>query len=143
MTENTIKFNNAELAETLVEYLKGVEYVVGCDVIDEVYNSDYEFIYTSEARKAIDGYGVFNAIDEIQEWFENQGLTLEGQELGDPVAMANLLWYIKGYQFINEELEKMGSYGKYVHNMIHKYGGEYTIEGEELADLIENAEELY
>lgn len=68
-----------------------------CDLHDHVFNEDYYLIYNSEARAALNQYDVFDAIEKIVEYEEdNFGELLT--DIGNPFAMSNMLFYIIGIE---------------------------------------------
>ena len=72
----------------------------GCDLHNEVFNTDYYVIDSFMARKALEEYDVFEALEVIQDYEKN----LFGEittDISYPTNVANMLWYIIGEEVIN------------------------------------------
>lgn len=71
---------------------------------NEAFNSDYYIIGTNEAEKALEEYGVFNAIRKVREYeeFHESNTNVE-----DPEKLATRLFYIIGEEVFNEIVEKI------------------------------------
>lgn len=84
-----------EIIETLENGFTGYY----CDLHSEIFN------YGVNAEiKDLEEYGVFNALGEIQEYEkDNFGEVLT--DLGNASAVANMLYYILGDNFLNESLD--------------------------------------
>lgn len=68
---------------------------------NEVFNSDYYIIGTAEAKKALEEYGVFEAIEVVQDYEKfNFGELLT--DISNPEKLANMLWYIIGEEAMAE-----------------------------------------
>ena len=66
-----------------------------CDLHNELFNTDYHYIYTSDAKKALNEIGVFDAIGVIVKYEkDNFGEILT--DLASPCEVANMLYYIVG-----------------------------------------------
>lgn len=76
-----------------------------CDLHNEVFNTDYYIIGTYEAKQALEQYGVFNAIEKIQE-YEKDNFGEINTKLSDPEKVANMLYYIIGDEVIGELFDK-------------------------------------
>lgn len=74
----------------------GFEGAIG-DLHHETFNTDYYIVGTHEAKKALEQYGVFKAIGEIQE-YEKFNFGEMYTDLGNPVQVANMLMYIVGQE---------------------------------------------
>ena len=102
--ENTKKyFTKNEALEDIKETLESYNGCY-CDLHGEVFNTDYYIIGTYEAKKALEQYGVFNAIRKIQE-YENDNFGEVLTDLSDPEKIANMLYYIIGNEAINDLYE--------------------------------------
>ena len=64
-----------------------------CDLHHEVFNRDYYIIGTWEAKKALEDYGVWDAIEKVQE-YEKDIFSEVFTDLSDPEKVVNLLFYI-------------------------------------------------
>ena len=94
-----VYFTQEEIKQDLVDILEGFngDY---CDLHHETFNTDYYLISTYECEKALEYYGVFEAIREVLEYEkENYG---ETQTEVDAFKIANMLYYIKAESFMNE-----------------------------------------
>ena len=70
-----------------------------CDLHNEVFNTNYYIVGTAIAKEALEQYGVFNAIEEIQT-YERDNFGEVYTDLGDPKKVANMLYYILGENFM-------------------------------------------
>lgn len=72
-----------------------------CDLHNEVFNVDYYIIGTAEAKKALEEYGVFEAIETVMEYEKfNFGEVMT--DISNPEKLANMLWYIIGEEAMAE-----------------------------------------
>lgn len=90
----TIEEIKEDIAETLSWY-SGCY----CDLHNEVFNTNYYIVGTATAKEALEQYGVFNAIEEIQT-YEKDNFGEVYTDLGDPEKVANMLYYILGENFM-------------------------------------------
>lgn len=74
------------------------------DLHHEVFNTDYYIIGTSEAEKALEEYGVFNAIRKVREYEESQFGKLT-TPIEDSEKLSNMLFYIIGEEVLYELVE--------------------------------------
>lgn len=75
-----------------------------CDLHNEVFNTDYYIIGTYEAKKALEEYGVFEAIKKVQE-YEKDNFGEIYTDLGNPEAVVNMLYYIIGEEVLLEIMD--------------------------------------
>jgi Golgi nucleoside diphosphatase len=75
-----------------------------CDLHNEIFNTSYYIIGTYEAKKAIEEYGVFEAIKRIQE-YEKDNFGEITTDLSDPEKLINMLYYIIGMEVLSEIME--------------------------------------
>lgn len=75
-----------------------------CDLHDEVFNTDYKYTYTSEAREILILYDVFEAIGEVQN-YEQSNFGLVNTDLSNPCDVANMIWYIVGEEALQELMQ--------------------------------------
>lgn len=98
MTEK-IYFTQIEALEAIKETLENSYEGYFEDLHNETFNTDYYIIGTYEAKQALNQYGTFEAIAEIQEYEkENFGEILT--DLSDAEKVSNMLWYLIGRQAI-------------------------------------------
>jgi len=72
-----------------------------CDLHHEVFNTDYYIIGTWRAKEALEGYGVFDAIEKVQTYeMENFGEIYT--DLSNPEKLINALYYIIGEEVLHE-----------------------------------------
>lgn len=97
--ENNVFLDEKVFFDEIMEVLENGYTGYYCDLHSEIFN------YGVNADiKDLEEYGVFNAIGEIQEYEKaNFGEVLT--DLGDPTAVADMLYYIKGHEFLYETLE--------------------------------------
>ena len=91
-----------EVKEQAIDYLKDNQDIqtYGCDLHHEIFNTDYFCYYTSEAKKYLETYGVFQAIEEVTE-YEKFNFGEVTTQIYDPVKLINMLVYIKGEELLN------------------------------------------
>ena len=70
-----------------------------CDLDDELFNTDYRYVYTSDAEKALNEIGVFKAIGVIVE-YEEDNFDEVITDFTDPCKVANMLYYIVGEEVL-------------------------------------------
>ena len=76
------------------------------DLHHEVFNTGYYIIGTYQAKQALTEYGVFEAIDVVQE-YEDSAFGERYTDVSDPEKLANMLYYIIGEEVI-QDLEIYG-----------------------------------
>lgn len=91
-------FTIEEIKEDIAEVLRGYSGYY-CDLHNEVFNTNYYIEGTAIAKEALEQYGVFNAIEEIQA-YERDNFGEVYTDLGDPKKVANMLYYILGENFM-------------------------------------------
>ena len=98
MTQTLIE----EVKETAIDYLKDNECmnIYGCDLHNEIFNTDYFCCYTSDCKKYLEQYGVFEAIEKVQE-YEKLNFGEVTTDLSDPFKLLHMLVYILGEEFLN------------------------------------------
>jgi hypothetical protein len=75
-----------------------------CDLHNEVFNTDYYIIGTYQAKEALKEYDVFEAIELVQT-YENDQFGEVYTELSNPEKLINMLYYIIGEEVIGEMYE--------------------------------------
>ena len=72
-----------------------------CDLHNEVFNTGYYIIGTYEAKQQLEKLGVFEAIEEVQQYeMDNFGEVYT--DLSDPEKLINMLYYIIGEEVISD-----------------------------------------
>jgi hypothetical protein len=91
-----------EVKEQAIDYLTDNQdaNTYGCDLHNEIFNTDYFCVYTSDAKKYLETYGVFQAIEEVTE-YEKFNFGEVTTEISDPVKLINMLVYIKGEELLS------------------------------------------
>lgn len=92
--KNNEYFTRKEALETLRETLNGYNDYY-CDLQHHAFNEDYYIVGRYFAKKALEEYGVFNAIEEVER-YERDNFGEIYTSLSDPEKVANMLWYVIG-----------------------------------------------
>lgn len=90
-----------EAIEAIIEALEDGYSGYYCDLHNEVFNTDYYIIGIYEAKEALREYDVFDAVELVQDYEEEQFGRVES-ELSDPEHLINMVWYIIGDEIICE-----------------------------------------
>jgi hypothetical protein len=101
LKEKTMK---EEARERIIECLKDGYTGYYCDLHNEVFNTDYYIIGTYQAKKALEEYDVFEAIERVQT-YEKENFGELYTDLSDPEKLINMLFYIIGEEVLWEMLE--------------------------------------
>lgn len=87
-----------------------------CDLHDEVFNTDYYIIGTYEAKKALEGYGVFDALEKV--WtYEKENFGETYTDLSNPEKLVNMLYYIIGDEVLCELMDGVEVWEKNWNNL--------------------------
>ena len=125
--ENTqTYFTKNEALEDIKEVLKFYSGYYS-DLHNETFNTDYYIIGTYEAEKALEQYGVFEAIRKIQE-YENDNFGEVLTDLSDPEKVANMLYYIIGEEAIQELYEYSEAFSENENNCATAENNELIIQ---------------
>lgn len=103
-------FTDDEIKETLLNNLdeyEGIEDYTFDDVFNDLFNSDYYIIGYKEAADALEEYGIFNALEEVQRWDEDNFGHWETDYINTE-AVANTLEYIHASEYMNDMLDRAG-----------------------------------
>ena len=79
-----------EAKEAIIETLKDGYTGYYCDLHNEVFNTDYYIIGTHQAKKALEDYGVWDAIEKVQT-YEKDNFGEVYTDLSDPEKRFNSL----------------------------------------------------
>lgn len=90
-----------EAIEAIVEALEDGYSGYYCDLHNEVFNTDYYIIGTYEAKEALKEYDVFDAIELVQT-YENEQFGKVYTDLSDPEKLINMVYYIIGDEVIGD-----------------------------------------
>ena len=94
-----------EAREAIVEALENRYNGYYCDLHNELFNTYYYIIGTYKAKKFLEEYGVFEALEKIQR-YEEDNFDKVYTDLANPEKVANMLWYIIGEEILFELMEK-------------------------------------
>lgn len=110
MTGTTFTSNNITkrafetLIDRIADYPEYIEEKNFADLHNELYNMDYEYIYTSDAVKDLEEYGTFKAIGKIKD-YEQFNFGEVNTDFSNPCDVANMLFYIIGEEIIYNVVE--------------------------------------
>ena len=94
----------ADAKAAIIEALTDGEYSGDyCDLHNELFNADCHYIYTSDAKKALNEIGVFDAIGVIVKYEkDNFGEVIADfpTDFTNPCEVANMLYYIVGEEVL-------------------------------------------
>jgi len=126
MTQTLIK----EVKETAIDYLKNnvCDDIYGCDIHNDIFNTDYFCCYTSDCKKYLEQYGVFEAIEKVRD-YEQFNFGKVTTDTSDPFKLLNMLVYILGEEFLNNS-----------NTLTNTYWNEYIPENE-YATIIQELQE--
>lgn len=105
-------FTCEEIKETLLDNLDGYEGVDSYtfeDVFNDLFNSDYYIIGYKEAEEALEDYGIFKALEEVQQ-FDVENFGHWDTDYTDPEKVANALEYIHASEYMQDMLDRAGLY---------------------------------
>jgi len=71
----------------------------------EVFNTNYYIIGTYKAKEALEEYGVWNAIEKVQE-YEKDNFGQVYTDLSNPEKLINMLYYIIGEEVLFEMMNE-------------------------------------
>lgn len=80
-----------------------------CDLHHEVFNTSYYIVGVYEAKKALEEYGVFDAIERVQT-YEKDNFGEVYTDLADPEKLINMLYYIIGEEVLYEMMEGVAEF---------------------------------
>lgn len=103
-------FTDEEIKETLLDNLDVYEDIDSYtfeDVFNDLFNSDYYIIGYREAEDALKEYGIFKALEEVQE-FDVENFGEWDTDYTDPEKVANMLEYIHASEYMQDMLNRVG-----------------------------------
>ena len=100
MTLTKQYFTTTEALEDILDILESGYGGSMEDLHNEVFSTNYYIIGTHTAKQALTEYGVFEAIDVVQE-YEDSAFGERYTDVSDPEKLANMLYYIIGEEVIN------------------------------------------
>lgn len=101
MTLTKQYFTTTEALEDILDVLESSYNGYMEDLHQEVFNTGYYIIGTYQAKQALTEYGVFDAIEKVQE-YEDNAFGERYTDVSDPEKLANMLYYIIGEEVIND-----------------------------------------
>ncbi|MCL5444317.1 hypothetical protein M3M44_08520 [Lactobacillus johnsonii] len=105
-------FTDEEIKETLLDNLDGYEGIDSYtfdDVFNDLFNSDYYIIGYREAEEAVEDYGIFKALEEVQK-FDVETFGEWDTDYTDPEKVANMLEYIHASEYMQNMIDRAGLY---------------------------------
>ena len=100
-----------EAKEAIIETLKDGYTGYYCDLHNEVFNTDYYIIGTHQAKKALEDYGVWDAIEKVQT-YEKENFGEIYTDMSDPEKLINMLYYIIGEEVLCEMMDGIEAWDK-------------------------------
>ena len=93
-----------EARAAIIECLKNGYSGYYCDLHNEVFNTDYYIIGTYQAKKALEKYGVWDAIEKVKT-YEEDNFGEVYTDLSDPEKLVNMLYYIIGEEVLYQMMD--------------------------------------
>lgn len=115
MTETKKYFTREEAINDIIDWLEGGYDGYYCDLHNAVFNTSYYIIGIYEAKEALKQYDVFKAIEKIKD-YEELNFGEVTTDISDPEELANMLYYIIGYDVISDmhEIEEFNDNWNYL-----------------------------
>lgn len=104
MTETKKYFTREEAINDIIDWLEGGYDGYYCDLHNAVFNTSYYIIGIYEAKEALKQYDVFKAIEKVKD-YEELNFGEVTTDISDPEELANMLYYIIGYDVISDMYE--------------------------------------
>jgi hypothetical protein len=93
-----------EAREAIIEALREGYSGYYSDLHNEVFNTDYYIIGTYQAKKVLEEFGVFEALEKVQT-YEKDNFGEVITDLSDPEKLVNALYYIIGEEVLFEMMD--------------------------------------
>ena len=93
-----------EAIDAIVEALENGYDGYYCDLHNEVFNMDYYIIGTYLAKEALKEYDVFEAIELVQT-YEEDNFGEVNTDFSNPEKLISMVWYVIGDEIISEMYE--------------------------------------
>jgi hypothetical protein len=90
-----------EAVQAIIEALECEYDGYYCDLHNKVFNEDWYIIDTARAKDALREYDVFEAIELVQN-YEEDNFDEVNTNLSNPKELISMVWYIVGDEVINE-----------------------------------------
>ena len=98
------KFMREEARERIIDCLKNNYTGYYCDLHHEVFNTSYYIVGVYKAKKALEEYDVWEAIEKVQT-YEKDNFGEVYTDLSDPEKLVNMLFYIIGEEVLFEMVD--------------------------------------
>ena len=108
MTKKELEMRQ-EAKAAIIEVLEDGYTGYYCDLHHEVFNTDYYIIGIYEAKKALEEYDVFEAIEKVQT-YEKDNFGEIYTDLSDPEKLVNMLYYIIGEEVLYEMMDDIDEF---------------------------------
>jgi ferritin-like metal-binding protein YciE len=116
-----------EAREAIVETLENGYTGYYCDILHEIFNTDYYIIGTAQAEEVLKEFGVFEAIRKVQA-YEKDNYGEIYTDLGNPEAVVNMLYYIIGEEVLYEMMEGVDEFHDNWNNLADEETNEKILE---------------
>ena len=93
-----------EAREAIIEALESNYSGYYCDLHNEVFNSDYYIIGTSQAKEVLKEFDVFAAIEKVIK-YEKENFGEIYTDLSNPEEVVNMLYFIIGEEVLFEIMD--------------------------------------
>jgi hypothetical protein len=93
-----------EAREAIIDVLEDGYSGYYCDLHNEVFNTNYYTIWTYEAKKELEEFGLWDAIGKVQT-YEKDTFGEVYTDLSNPIKLINLLYYIIGEEVLDEMMK--------------------------------------
>lgn len=115
MTETKKYFTREEAINDIIDWLEDGYDGYYCDLHNAVFNTSYYIIGIYEAKEALKHYDVFKAIEKVKD-YEELNFGEVTTDISDPEELANMLYYIIGYDVISDmhEIEEFNDNWNYL-----------------------------
>ena len=96
-------FTRYEVLEDIQDYLEYDTNIYTDDLLHEVFNTDFYIETSSESKKALEQFGVYEAFGIVGD-YERSNYGEIYTVISDPRAVANMLYYIKATGIFDSEI---------------------------------------
>ena len=100
-----------EAREAIIETLKNGYSGYYSDLHNEVFNTGYYIIGTHEAKKALEEYGIWDALEKVQS-YEEDNFGKVYTDLSNPEKLVNMLYYIIGEEVLHEMMDGVEAFNE-------------------------------
>ena len=96
-------FTRYEVLEDIQDYLEYDTNIYTDDLLHEVFNTDFYITGSSESKKALEEFGVYEAFGIVED-YERSNYGEIYTSMSDPQAVAHMLYYIKADEIFYDEI---------------------------------------